>query len=259
MDYATMTEDHLWQLYRASSDRKVRDEIVARYEPLVRYIAGKISVTLPAMVEYADLVGYGNFGLLDAIEKFDPEKHVKFKTYAVTRIRGAIYDHLRDLDWVPRSVRQKAKQLERCIAKLESKLGRPATDDEIAAELGIERKELNTLMARLASSAIVSLQDLWFADPDGDGMHEHDLCESLHASGPESRYEREEIRRVIAEAIQELPEKEKTVLILYYYENLTLRQIGRILEVTESRVSQLHTKAILRLKARLQNKTRGIL
>ncbi len=177
----------------------------------------------------------------------------------MTRIRGAIYDHLRELDWVPRSVRRKTKQIERAIAKLESHLGRPATDEEIAAEMGIERKELMKIMAKVASSSILSLQEIWPMGAESEGGTIGDTLESLHSANPDVTLEREEIRRVIVEAIQELPDKEKKVLVLYYYENLTLREIGRILEVTESRVSQLHTKAILRLRAKLSNRRKGIL
>lgn len=259
MEYGAVDESRLWELYRKTSDIHVRDELVARYAPLVKYVAGKVSATLPAMVDYRDLVGYGNFGLLDAIEKFDPQKHVKFKTYAVTRIRGAIYDHLREMDWIPRSVRKKAKQLERAIATLESRLGRPATDDEIAAEMGLDRRELARLMTKVSSSSILSLNELWPSGSDSDGGTLGDTVESTSSQNPDASLEREEIRRVIIEAIKELPDKEKKVLILYYYENITLREIGRILDVTESRVSQLHTKAMLRLKARLLNRRKGIM
>lgn len=258
MDYTTVEENRLWELYHRSEDIHIRDELVMRYAPLVKYVAGKVSVTLPSMVEYRDLVGYGNFGLLDAIEKFDPKKHVKFKTYAVTRIRGAIYDHLRELDWVPRSIRRRTKQIERAISTLESQLGRPATDEEIADEMGIDRGELLRIMAKVSSSSILSLQEIWPMGADSEGGTIGDTLESLHSDNPDVAFEREEVRRVIFEALQELPDKEKKVLILYYYENLTLREIGKILDVTESRVSQLHTKAILRLKAKLSNRRRGI-
>ena len=258
MQYTAYAENRLWELYHSTADIHIRDELVVRYAPLVKYVAGKVSVTLPSMVEYRDLVGYGNFGLLDAIEKFDPMKHVKFKTYAVTRIRGAIYDHLRELDWVPRSIRRKTKQIERAIAKLESQLGRPATDEEIALEMGIDRKELLKIMAKVSTSSILSLQEIWPINPDTEGGTIGDTIESLHTDNPDVVLEREEVRRVILESLQELPDKEKKVLVLYYYENLTLREIGKILEVTESRVSQLHTKAILRLRAKLSNRRRGI-
>ncbi|MCX8012856.1 MAG: FliA/WhiG family RNA polymerase sigma factor, partial [Rectinema sp.] len=178
---------------------------------------------------------------------------------AVTRIRGAIYDHLREMDWIPRSVRKKAKQLERAIATLESRLGRPASDDEIASEMGIDRKELSRLMAKVSSSSILSLHEIWPAGSDSEGGMLGDTVESASSANPDAALEREEVRRVIMEAIQELPDKEKKVLVLYYYENITLREIGRILDVTESRVSQLHTKAILRLKARLLNRRKGIM
>jgi RNA polymerase sigma factor for flagellar operon FliA len=259
MDYATLEEDRLWELYRRTEDIHIRNEIIMRYAPLVKYVAGKVSVTLPSMVEYRDLVGYGTFGLFDAIEKFDPNKNVKFKTYAVTRIRGAIYDHLRELDWVPRSIRRKTKQIERAIAELESQLGRPATDEEIAKEMGIDCKELLKIMSKVASSSILSLHEIWPINSEAEGYTIEDSLESTRLENPDLVLEREEIRRVIFEALQELPEKEKKVMVLYYYENLTLREIGKILEVTESRVSQLHTRAILRLRAKLSNKKRGII
>jgi RNA polymerase sigma factor for flagellar operon FliA len=251
-------ERGLWNEYQCSRAIAVRDRLVEQYAPLVKYVAGKVAANLPNSVEYDDLVGYGVFGLFDAIEKFDPEKHVKFKTYAVTRIRGAMYDHLREMDWVPRSVRQKAKDLEQAVMILEAKLGRPASDSEIAVSMGLDEEGFSKLMGKIASTVIMSLNDIWNSGSDSEKICIGESIESPRGLNPDSSMEKEEVRRVIKQAINELPEKEKKVLVLYYYENLTLRQIGHILEVTESRVSQLHTKAIIRLKAKLTSCRKGI-
>lgn len=251
-------ENDLWQEYQSTRDTRIRDHLVEQYAPLVKYVAGKVAANLPSSVEYDDLVGYGVFGLFDAIEKFDPEKHVKFKTYAVTRIRGAMYDHLREMDWVPRSIRQKAKDVEQAVMILESKLGRPASDVEIARSLNMTEAEFSHLMSKISSTAILSLNDIWNAGTDNEKMCIGESIESPRGLNPDSSIEKEEIRRVIVQVINELPEKEKKVLVLYYYENLTLREIGQILDVTESRISQLHTKAIIRLRAKLTNYRKGI-
>ena len=248
----------LWTRYQGDRDPRIRDHLVEQYAPLVKYVAGKVAANLPSSVEYDDLVGYGVFGLFDAIDKFDPRKHVKFKTYAVTRIRGAMYDHLREMDWVPRSVRQKAKEIEQAVMILEAKLGRPASDSEIAASMNLREEEFSHLMSKISSTAILSLNDIWNSGSDSDSMCIGESIESPHVLNPDSSVEKEEIRRVIKQAITELPEKEKKVLVLYYYEDLTLREIGQILDVTESRISQLHTKAIIRLRAKLTSRRKGI-
>ncbi|HEY9053916.1 MAG TPA: RNA polymerase sigma factor WhiG [Rectinemataceae bacterium] len=252
-------EKGLWSEYRITRDRRIRDGLVEQYAPLVKYVAGKVAANLPSSVDYDDLVGCGVFGLFDAIEKFDPEKHVKFKTYAVTRIRGAMYDHLRDMDWVPRSIRQKAKEIEQAVAVLEARLGRPATDSEISASMGLSEEEFSRLMGKISSTVILSLNDIWSPGSDSECLCIGESVESPRGMNPDASVEREEMRRVIKRAINELPEKEKKVLVLYYYENLTLREIGQILEVTESRISQLHTKAVIRLKAKLSSSRKGIL
>jgi len=255
---ARMSEDELWALYRKAKDPAIRDAFIKQYAPLVKYVAGKVAASMPNSVEFDDLVGFGVFGLLDAIEKFDPEKNVKFKTYAVTRIRGAIFDELRSIDWVPRSVRQKTKEIEEAIVVLEASLGRPATDQEIAESLGVSEDELLKTMLKISGTAVLSLNDVWFSGDDADKISIGESIESPSSFNPDSSVEREEIKRVIVQSISELPEKEKKVLILYYYEDLTLKEIGQVLEVTESRVSQLHTKAILRLRAKLTNMRKGI-
>jgi RNA polymerase sigma factor for flagellar operon FliA len=256
---AEKTEDELWRLYRKTKDPEIRDALVKQYAPLVKYVAGKVAVGMPNNVEFDDLVGYGVFGLFDAIEKFDPDKHVKFKTYAVTRIRGAIFDELRSIDWVPRSVRQKSRELEETVRRLESSLGRPATDEEIAKEMNISVKELERTMLKVSGTSMLSLNDVWYTGEDNDKVSIADSIESPDSLTPDTIVEKDEIRRVIVQAIQELPEKEKKVLVLYYYEDLTLKEIGQVLHVTESRVSQLHTKAITRLRTKLTNIKKGIM
>ncbi|KGE73543.1 RNA polymerase sigma factor WhiG [Spirochaeta lutea] len=252
-------EQDLWRDYKKRRDPAIRDALVRLYAPLVKYVAGKVAVGMPQNVEFDDLVGYGVFGLFDAIEKFDPEKHVKFKTYAVTRIRGAIFDELRSIDWVPRSVRQKSREVEDAIRRLESSLGRAATDEEIAKELGMSSKEFEKTMMKVSGTSIMSLNDVWYTGDDNDKVSIADSIESPHSMNPDTIVEKDEIRRVIVQSIKELPDKEKKVLVLYYYEDLTLKEIGKVLEVTESRVSQLHTKAIARLKAKLTNIRKGIM
>ncbi|MCK4803105.1 MAG: RNA polymerase sigma factor WhiG [Spirochaetes bacterium] len=252
------SEGELWRIYKKTKDLKVREHFVNQYAPLVKYVAGKIAIGMPQNVDFDDLVGYGVFGLLDAIEKFDPDKDIKFKTYAVTRIRGAIYDELRSIDWVPRSVRQKAKELERVIGKLENRLGRSARDEEIARELGIGVKDLHTLILKISGASILSLSDVWYVGDESDKVSVMETIESPRSLNPDVIVEREEVKNIIVKAISDLPDKEKKVLILYYYEDLTLKEIGEVLQVTESRISQLHTKAIMRLRSKLVNIKRSM-
>ncbi len=252
------TEAERWKLYRKAKDPRIRDYFVTQYAPLVKYVAGKVAVGMPHNVEFDDLVGFGVFGLFDAIEKFDPSKHVKFKTYAVTRIRGAILDELRSIDWVPRSVRQKAREVEETLRELEASLGRSATDQEIAGEMNMTVAEFRQLTLKISGTSVLSLNDVWYSGEDNDKIAIAESIESPSSLEPETIVEKDEIKRVIVEAIQELPEKEKKVLVLYYYEDLTLKEIGEVLEVTESRISQLHTKAILRLRSKLTGLKRGI-
>lgn len=253
------TEEQLWKAYRKTRDDGIRNRLVKQYLPLVKYVAGKLAVGMPQNVEFDDLVSYGVIGLFDAIDKFDPGKHVKFKTYAVTRVRGAIFDQLRQLDWVPRSVRQKTRELEDTIRRLEAQLGRAATDDEIARELGVTPREFEKLVLKISGTTVLSLNDVWYAGDENDRMSIGDSIESPQSRNPDSIVEKHEIKRVIIEAIGELPDKEKKVLVLYYYEDLTLKEIGAVLGVTESRISQLHTKAIMRLRGRLTSVKRGIM
>lgn len=253
------TEEELWRAYRKTGDDAIRNRLVKQYLPLVKYVAGKLAVGMPQNVEFDDLVSYGVIGLFDAIDKFDPDKHVKFKTYAVTRVRGSIFDQLRQLDWVPRSIRQKTRELEDAVRRLEAQLGRSATDREIARELGISERDFEKLVLKISGTTVLSLNDVWYPGDDNDRMSIGDSIESPQNRNPDAIVEKQEIKRVIIEAINDLPDKEKKVLVLYYYEDLTLKEIGAVLGVTESRISQLHTKAIMRLRGRLTSVKRGIM
>jgi RNA polymerase sigma factor for flagellar operon FliA len=217
----------------------------------VKYIAGRIAVSMPPTVEFDDLVSYGILGLIDAIDKFNPKQGSKFKTYATVRIRGAIFDELRLLDWVPRSIRQKSKELEEVYTRLEHQLGRAATDEEVASALGITVEELEKLIVQVSGLSLSSLDDMWRIGDDSDEVSMMDTIESPPSKNPDALIEKEEIKKTLVEAINRLPEKEREVIALYYYEELTLKEIGEVLGVTESRVSQLHTKAILRLRGSL--------
>ena len=252
-------EDDLWEEFKKTKSPALRDKFIKQYMPLVKYVAGKVAVGLPASVEFDDLVGYGQFGLLDAINKYDTAKNVKFKTYAVTRIRGAIFDELRQMDWVPRSVRQKSREIEDAITTLESRLGRTATDEEIASSLNMSEDEYHRTVMKVSGTSVLSLNDVWYSGDDNDNMSIGNNIESPSSLNPDIIAEREEIKKVIAQAINELPEKEKMVMVLDYHEDLTFEEIGEVLEVSESRISQLHTKANLRLRAKLTNLRKGII
>jgi RNA polymerase sigma factor FliA len=241
----------LWQQYRKTGDRALRDRLILTYAPLVKFVAGRLGSGLPAHVDEGDLVSYGLLGLIGAIERFDPDREVKFETYAIARIRGAIIDELRALDWVPRSVRARAREIERAIAELEKRLHRAPTDEEISARLGLTQDELDSSLTEISRSSIAALDELWTVSSGGDRVALIDTIEDTEGPEPQSALAETEMKEALGEAISRLPEREKVVVTLYYYEELTLREIGEVLGVTESRVSQLHTKAILRLKARL--------
>ncbi len=250
-EYESIEEEKLWDKFSKDNDQSIRDYFVIKYAPLVKYVAGKVSMGMPQNIEFEDLVSYGIFGLLDAIGKFDPARGIKFKTYAMTRIRGSIFDELRSIDWIPRSIRQKAKQIEQIIAELENKLGRTVEDEEIAKELGVSNGEFQSLLNKLSGTSMISLNDIWYLGDESDEMSILETLEAPDSMNPDILIEKEEIKDHIIDAIRKLPDKEKKVIVLYYYEDLTLKEIGEVLEVTESRVSQLHTKAIMRLRGRL--------
>ena len=245
--------EEIWQRYRQSRDKALRDRLILNYAPLVKYVAGRISTSLPAHVDEGDLVSYGLLGLIGAIERYDPAREIKFETYAISRIKGSIIDELRSLDWVPRSVRSRAREIERAMLELENRLKRPPTDEEVATEIGITVDEFQDSLTAISRSSVAALDELWQINTGGgDTVSLIDTIEDPHADDPSKAMSQTEVREALADAIQRLPEREKLVITLYYYEELTLREIGEVLSVTESRVSQLHTKAILRLKVRLQ-------
>jgi RNA polymerase sigma factor for flagellar operon FliA len=246
----------LWRQYRANPDSQgLRDRLILTYAPLVKYVAGRLGSGLPAHVDDDDLISYGLLGLIGAIERYDPDRDVKFETYAIARIKGSIIDELRAMDWVPRSVRARARDIERAIAELERKLHRAPTDEEIAGKLGITEDELEDSLTDISRSSIAALDELWTVNTGGGGGGDQvaliDTIEDADAPDPQGSLSQTEMKEAVGEAIARLPDREKLVVTLYYYEELTLREIGEVLGVTESRVSQLHTKAILRLKARL--------
>ena len=244
----------LWLDFRRTGDQKIRDRLILTYAPLVKYVAGRLGSGLPAHVDEGDLVSYGLLGLIGAIERYDPARDVKFETYAMARIKGQIIDELRSMDWVPRSVRARARNIERAIGELEARLGRAPTDEEIAKKLGITEEELEESLSEIARSSIAALDELWTVSGSGgggDAVALIDTIEDESAPDPQGTLSVTEQKEAVADAIARLPEREKLVITLYYYEELTLREIGEVLGVTESRVSQLHTKAILRLKAHI--------
>ena len=244
----------LWKRYKSNGDSRARERLVVAYSPLVKYMAGKLGASLPAHVEEADLISYGLGGLISAIERFDPSRETKFETYAMTRIRGAIIDELRTLDWAPRSVRARAREIERANIKLESRLQRAPSDEEMSNELGVTVAEFQEQLLKIANSTVVALDEMWSGtDGGGDQVSLLDTLPDRAAPDPQNVVDESELRDRVADAIAALPEREKLVIALYYYENLTLREIGEVLGVTESRVSQLHTKAVLRLRSKLDS------
>lgn len=246
-----LAHQELWDRVADNGDWEARQALVENYARVVKYVAGRMAIGLPHYVDQNDLVSAGLLGLIQAVDNFDPGRGIKFETYAIPRIRGAILDELRSQDWFPRSLRRKARQLEDAYVNLETRLGRPATDEELAKELGVGRDELLTMIEEVSVATIISLD----AENGGEGDDATSLGEYLpdpKAEDIEERVSGKEMVRLIADGLEELPEKEQLVLVLYYYEDLTLKEIGSILDVTESRVCQIHTKAIMRLRAKLK-------
>lgn len=245
----TVEREKLWGEYHKNPTPELREKLITEYAPLVKVVAGRLSMYLGYNVEYEDLVSYGIFGLIDAIDKFDLGKDVKFETYASLRIRGSILDQIRKMDWIPRTVRQKQKKIEEAIKSVEARTGRSALDDEIAKELGIEEDELNEWQSQLKITNVVSLNE--FVEQGGEPVM--DARNNSHFAQPEETVQEEELKKVLAETMELLTEKERKVILLYYYEELTLKEISSILEVSESRVSQLHTKALLKMRKKMGN------
>lgn len=247
MSATTSKQQELWQQYIQTRDPAIKEKLILEYSHIIKYVAGRLSIYFGSNVEYDDLVGYGVFGLIDAIEKFDITKGVKFETYASLRIRGAIIDSIRELDWVPRSLRQKNKELERVYAEVENDLGHSATDQEIADKLHISIDEFYKLLNEVNLSSLISLEE--FLEQNYEvGVN---ITGNSKEDRPEGYIEITELKEILADAISKLPEKEKTVISFYYFEDLTLKEISAIMKVSESRISQLHTKAILRLRGKL--------
>ncbi len=242
----------LWEHFKETGDPATRERLILHYAPLVKYVAGRVGVGLPPNIEQADLVSYGIFGLIDAIEKFDIHRAIKFETYAISRIRGAIIDELRAIDWIPRSVRYKAREVERAYATLEAELHRTPTEAEVAEHLGIGLDDLHQIFSQVSYVNVVALDELLSVGGEkGDKLSLVDTLEDTKAEDPVTAFEAEETKFLLAQAINQLPEREKIVVTLYYYEGLTLAEIGRVLGVTESRICQMHTKAVLQLRAKI--------
>jgi RNA polymerase sigma factor for flagellar operon FliA len=245
-----------WIEYKKEATPSARDQLILHYSPLVKYVAGRVAIGLPANIEQADLISYGIFGLIDAIEKYEIDRGIKFETYAISRIRGAIIDELRAIDWVPRSVRFKAREVEKAYTNLENKLKRPPSDAEIAEEMNVTKEELGRIYTQLSTVSMVALDELMSVDGErGDRLSLVETLEDTKTTGPVDALEAEEMKVILAGAISRLPEREKIVVTLYYYENLTLAEIGQVLGVTESRVCQLHTKAVLGLRGKIADAT----
>lgn len=241
----------LWRDYKAEDTKEAREQLILHYSPLVKFVAGRVAAGLPQNIEQADLVSYGIFGLIDAIDKFDPERGFKFETYAISRIKGAIIDELRSIDWVPRSIRSKARSVERAYSKLENELMRTPGDAEVAGELDMTEPELAQTLSQISFVGLVALDELLTVGGERSGSATMGDTVADWAHDPVAAFESDEMKQVLADAINRMPDRERLVLTLYYYEALTLSEIGDVLGVTESRVCQIHTKAILQLRSRL--------
>ncbi len=240
----------LWIDYARTKSPDLREKLIVEYAPLVKLVAGRLNMYLGNNVEYDDLVGYGVFGLIDAIDKFDAFKEVKFETYASLRIRGAILDQIRKMDWIPRTVRQRQKQIDIAIHQIEAEKGREATDEEIALSLGITPEEYTNWQSQMKVTGVVSLNE--YIEQGSDISNDKAGVQGRFEQ-PEEALEKQELKQMLMDALELLTEKEKKVILFYYYEELTLKEISNILEVSESRISQLHTKALAKMKTKMGN------
>ena len=245
----TAEKEQLWAEFLKRPTAELREKIILEYAPLVKIVAGRLSMYLGYNVEYDDLVGYGVFGLIDAIDKYDNMKAVKFETYASLRIRGAILDQIRKMDWIPRTIRQKQKKIDAAIKEIENEKGRAATDEEIAKSLGISDEEYLSWQSQMKVTGVVSLDE--FMESGTEAPAQQNSQQRFET--PEEVIEKEEMKKVLGQALELLTEKEKKVILLYYYEDLTLKEISNVLEVSESRISQLHTRALQKLKSKMGN------
>jgi RNA polymerase sigma factor for flagellar operon FliA len=244
----TMDKEKLWEAYRKKPTSELREQLILEYAQLVKLVAGRLSMYLGYNVEYEELVSYGIFGLIDAIDKFDTEKNVKFETYASLRIRGSILDQIRKMDWIPRTVRQRQRKMDDAIKQVEMRTGKSATDEELAKELGLSEDELGNWQSQLKVTNIVSLNE--FEENNGPEPVA-DTSHQSHFQQPEEVVEEEELKEMLSAALDLLTEKERRVIELYYYEDMNLKEISQILEVSESRVSQLHTKGLLKMRKKM--------
>jgi RNA polymerase sigma factor for flagellar operon FliA len=255
--HEAISVEALWAVFKETGDLAARERLILHYAPLVTMVAGRVGAGLPSSVEQADLVSYGMFGLIDAIEKYETDRAVKFETYASSRIRGAVIDELRAIDWIPRSVRTKARAVDRAFATLEGELRRPPSEHEVADRLQMGVGELRAIFTQLSTVNVAALDELLGAGSErGDSLSLLDTLQDRRAADPAASLEVQETRDLLAMAIERLGEREKIVLVLYYYEGMTLAEIGRVLGVTESRISQMHTAAMLRMRATLQESDR---
>lgn len=243
----TIEIDKIWEEYEKNKTPELREKLIIEYAPLVKLVAGRLSMYLGYNVEYDELVSYGIFGLIDAIDKFDLEKEVKFETYASLRIRGTILDQIRKMDWIPRTIRQKQKKIDEAIKSVETRTGKIASDEEIAQELGLSESELLTWQSQLKVTNVVSLNE--YIEQGAEPVM--DAHKNSHFIQPEDKVQQDELRLKLDDALETLTEKERKVVLLYYYEDLTLKEISCILEVSESRVSQLHTKALIKMRKKM--------
>lgn len=249
----------LWRRYKRKRCPRAKELLVLEYLPLVKYVAGRLAIGLPPSVEMDDLIGSGTLGLLSALERYDPSRDNKFSTYAIARIRGAMLDDLRSMDWIPRSVRKKARLVEDAYCRLENRLKRPATDEEMARELSVTIDQFFEILDEVRGTTLVSLDDQINPKDGGSTTRVHDTVEDDRHIDPGILLEVEEMRKSLEGALDLIPERERLVIILYYYEELTLKEIGESLGVSESRVSQIHTKAVLRLRGRLKAQREALL
>lgn len=242
-------KEKLWESYQKNPSSELREQIILEYVPLVKVVAGRLSMYLGYNVEYDDLVGYGIFGLIDAIDKYDANKDVKFETYASLRIRGSILDHIRKMDWIPRTVRQRQKKLDEAVKRIEMRTGKNASEEEIAQEMGISEDELTVWQSQLKITNIVSLNE--YVEQGTEPVM--DARNNSHFIQPEEKIQENELKKVLKDTLEFLTEKERKVIELYYYEELTLKEISKVLSVSESRISQLHTKALLKMRKKMGN------
>ncbi|MBW4828708.1 MAG: FliA/WhiG family RNA polymerase sigma factor [Clostridiaceae bacterium] len=237
-----MTTEELWKKYKKTNDKKIKEQLIIEYIPLVKIVAGRMYNFYGSKIDFEDLIGYGILGLIDSIERFDLSKNIKFETYAQIRIKGTIIDNIRKLDWIPRSLRKKSKDIQNAMLELENKLGHYPTNKELAKHMNMSINEIEDLLSDISTFNVISLEDTL------KGKNEGGIYVKSREDGPEDIVEKKEVKEILVKAIENLPDKEQLVISLYYYDELTYKEIGHILELSESRISQIHSKSILKIK-----------